>query len=328
MTKLEQLLSCITAAHVYIQTHNYPDPDALASAKGLQALLECKGIPSTICFKGHIDKFNTLKMMELLHIEIFHGNSLGLTEKDEIILVDCQKGNTNVKGFSGDEIACIDHHPSPKDSEVTYRFSDIQNNVGACATLIANYFTENNIPFSTEVATALLYGIKMDTANLTRGVSNMDIDMFAHLYKLADKQILHLLDSNSLSLKDLDSYAKAIANLQVYDTIGFANIGNGCSEAIIGTLSDFILSLSEVRFAVVYSYRAGGLKFSVRSENPLWDSAKIIRQALNGYGDGGGHSIMAAGFIPDLSEEEAAQMARNVEKKILEQIESIERNAT
>ena len=39
------------------------------------------------------------------------------------------------------------------------------------------YFIENKIPMSQDTATALLYGIKIDTANLTRGVSNLDLEI-------------------------------------------------------------------------------------------------------------------------------------------------------
>ena len=55
MTKFEELLQQINRQHVYIQTHNFPDPDAIASAYGLKVLLEKKGIGATICYKGRID---------------------------------------------------------------------------------------------------------------------------------------------------------------------------------------------------------------------------------------------------------------------------------
>ena len=32
MTKLDELVTQINREHVYIQTHNFPDPDAIASA--------------------------------------------------------------------------------------------------------------------------------------------------------------------------------------------------------------------------------------------------------------------------------------------------------
>ena len=70
MTKLEQLLQVISKKVVFIQTHNYPDQDALASAQGLKLLLEHFGIQAVICYKGEIDKYNTIKMIELLKLDI------------------------------------------------------------------------------------------------------------------------------------------------------------------------------------------------------------------------------------------------------------------
>ena len=49
MTRLDEIIQQINRKHVYIQTHNFPDPDAIASAYGLQELLKSRGIASTIC---------------------------------------------------------------------------------------------------------------------------------------------------------------------------------------------------------------------------------------------------------------------------------------
>lgn len=321
-TKLQQLIAQIRTNPVYIQPHNYPDPDALASAKGLQVLLKHFQIESVICYNGCIDKCNTLQMIELLNIDVHSECNVNLKPEDEIILVDCQKGNTNVNDFVGTVIACIDHHKLQTTNN--YRFFDIRSDVGSCSTIIANYFLENKIPINQEVATTLLYGLKMDTANLTRGVSNLDANIFCELHKVSSPSILRKLHSNSLTLSDLTSYVRAIENLHIVDSIGFANVGNNCSEAIIGTLSDFFLTLNEVHFVLVYSYRAGGLKFSVRSEIDCLDSARIIKELLDGFGNGGGHAIMAAGFVPNISSEaEAFLLASKLEKKCVAMIHSI-----
>ena len=105
MTKLDELLTKIYRKHVYIQTHNFPDPDAIASAYGLQALLGARGVSSTICYSGKIDRYSTAKLGELLGIELHHIENLAsiLREEDEVILVDAQKGNSNIIDMTGDE---------------------------------------------------------------------------------------------------------------------------------------------------------------------------------------------------------------------------------
>lgn len=316
MTKLNELINIITKDHVYIQMHNYPDQDALASAYGLQALLFHWGIKSTICYNGQIDKHNTLKMIELLHIEIFNNNEFTMEEEDEIILVDGQKGNVNMVNFIGKKVACIDHHPKQEVSE--YRFYDIRSQLGACSSLIAQYFVENNIIIPSEIATALAYGIKMDTSNLSRRAADLDVDMFCLLYKMSNKEILLDFENSTLRRNDLNAYQEAISNLKLYGRIGIAKIGDDCSEGIIGSISDFLLNVSEVDFALVYSYRVGGLKFSVRSESKVVDAGKVIKEALLGIGDGGGHATMAAGFLPNLNtEQEINEMAHLVEQRVI-----------
>ena len=71
MENFMKLIELCRSKKVYIQTHNFPDPDAIASAFGLQALLEHYGISSTLCYHGKIDKINSRKMTDLLHIDIY-----------------------------------------------------------------------------------------------------------------------------------------------------------------------------------------------------------------------------------------------------------------
>lgn len=316
MTKLDSLLSVLNKHVIFIQMHNYPDQDALASAQGLKTLLEHFGKHVYICYKGQIDKYNTIKMIELLHIDVTPADSIDFREDDEIIFIDCQKGNINVKNYIGNEVACIDHH---KHTKIKYLFEDIRPDVGACSSIIAEYFLENNIPLDKILATTLTYGIKMDTNSLSRDVSDLDLDMYCYLYKLADKNILRKLDSCSLKIKDLKAYYKAISNLKIYRNVALVNIGDNCSEAIIGQVSDFLLTLKEIDFTVVHSYRDGGIKFSIRSETSDLDAADIIKKALNHYGDGGGHASMAAGFVPNIrTKASATTLSAIIEEHILD----------
>jgi len=315
-TALDRLLAVITRPRVYIQTHNYPDQDAMASAYGLQELLRFKGIESVICYQGEIDKANTISMTEALGLQLYDVDDLTIQKEDEIILVDGQNGNVNLEELVGEEIACIDHHPM-QDTD-SYRFFDIRK-VGACATMIAEYFIENEIPVSRKVATALVYGIKMDTANLMRQTTPEDVDMFCAMYKKADIEMIRLFESHSLILTDLEAYREALKDLKIYGkNIGVANVGADCSEAMMGTLSDFIMSLDVVEFSVVYSYRAGGLKLSVRSEKGNLDAGVIVRKALAGYpGGGGGHAGMAGGFVAGLSESQAEEAEYVITERII-----------
>lgn len=298
MTKLDELLQQIHREHVYIQTHNFPDPDAIASAYGLQRLLEYRGVKSTICYKGKIDRYSTGKLLEIIGIELLEVEHLEeiLTDEEEVILVDAQRGNSNIIDIKGEEIICIDHHPVNEKS--VYLFSDIRPEVGACATIIAQYFYENHVPMDWKIATTLTYGIRIDTNNLARGVSKMDMEMMYRLYDVCRMDVIHMLENSSLCFEDLVAYASAISSIEVYDDISFADTGADCPEALIANVSDFMLALVEVTFSVVYSRKEEGIKLSVRSQQAELDAGKITAAALCGIGNGGGHASMAGGFVP------------------------------
>lgn len=293
------LIDEIKDRRVYIQTHNSPDPDAIASAAGLQFLLERMGVNAVICYKGEIEKYNTVRMIELFGIKISHISDISdMKSDDAIILVDSQKGNSNITDFPGDEVAVIDHHPIFVEN--TYLYSDIRPKIGACSSMIASYIFDIAKDIDKNIATLLLYGIKMDTLDLSRGVSELDIDMFYVLYKRADLDMLKKLQINTLEYDDLAAYSNAIRNIKIYGKIGFSNTGAECPDSLLGTVSDFILALKEVDVAVVFSEKNGGIKVSIRSEDDSIDAGKVISEALKNVGNGGGHKSMAGGFIDSI----------------------------
>ena len=317
MNKLEAILANINSNHVYIQTHNFPDPDAIARAYGLQRLLETKGIQATICYNGRIDRVSTIRMIEELKINLYNVHELShMTNEDEIILVDSQKGNINVGDMNGQIIMCIDHHPSNHVSD--YKFTDIRKEIGACASIVGEYFVENEIEMDRMTATALIYGIKIDTANLSRGVSKTDLDMFYFLYPKCDMDIVQKLEHSVLQIEDLHAYANAINSIEIKEGISFANTGVDCPEALIATISDFMMSIANVYLSVVYARKAEGFKLSVRSKYSTCDAGELCKVALEHYGNGGGHAHMAGGFIPFTGNiEEEEQLIHLIQERFL-----------
>ena len=294
MKDLQELIRIVSGENVYIQTHNYPDPDAIASAFGLQKLLEHFGIHARICYDGSAEKLSAQAMLNHFGIEMISVRDLTeMTEKDRIITVDSQKYNSNLTDLCGDEVACIDHHPTMIPCEYAYRDVRI---TGACASMIAEYFFDNGIVPDRNTATALVYGIKMDTADFSRGMTQFDVEMYAKLFPYADNDLLERLKINTMEFTDLKAYGSAIKNIRVFGNIGYAYIPFSCPDALIAMISDFILALDIIEFSVVYAVRGDGYKFSVRSEIPELHAGMIIREALKDIGSGGGHARMAGGF--------------------------------
>ena len=297
MSAIDKIADIVRGYEVFIQGHNFPDADSIASAVGMKSLLAHKGIESDVIYVGMVEKLTISRMLDVLGIKItLDEKEEKLTEDDHIIIVDAQKFNSNIKDCVGEEVVCIDHHPITVAPD--FLFCDIRPEVGACSSIIASYFFEAGIVPDKKTATALIYGIKMDTLDLKRGASEFDVEIFSRLYPLADVEILKRLQSNTMQLKDLTAYGEAIKSIQVYENIGFARLDTDCSDGLIAEISDFILDINEVNLCVVYAIRLNGIKISVRSEVEEISAGEAVSRALEGIGTGGGHAEMAGGFIP------------------------------
>ena len=168
---------------------------------------------------------------------------------------------------------------------------------GSCSTIIAEYFFENAIAPPGLVATALLYGIFMDTDNLTRGARSADIEMFYRLYPLSDLRLITELRGNEIAFSDLALYADAFRSVEVYDELGFLRLA-AVNDSLLGAAGDIVLSVAGVEVVVAYSVRPTGIKLSVRSQDRVVAAHQLVRYLVEGCGFGGGHAHMAGGFIP------------------------------
>lgn len=295
--KLSELITLLRGHRVFIQTHNFPDPDAIASAFGLQYLLRKFGMTTTICHHGVIERTATANMVAEFGISMTEDKDLkDMTADDYIITVDSQKGNANIRDLVGNEVACIDHHPIFSESD--YKYMDIRI-VGSCSTIIADYYRQYKIDMPEDVATALLYGLKMDTADFTRGVTELDVQIYEFLFSKSNNQLIRRFQSGTIQYDELESFVDSMRNIDIYNGVAFAFLNFDCADAFVATISDFILNLDVVTFAVVYSRRANGFKFSVRSELDELNAGVIAQNALKDVGTGGGHRSMAGGFAEE-----------------------------
>ncbi|MCL1813889.1 MAG: DHHA1 domain-containing protein [Treponema sp.] len=298
-TKLDILVDILKEApdEVFIQPHNVPDPDAIASSLGMYYLLSQRGIQKlAIVYDQEIEKANSLRMLELFKVPVIRAaDASTLGAEDWAVLVDAQKGNANITNLPTYEVAAIDHHEYM--GNMGYRFEDIRPEAGSCSAIVADWFFENNIEPPRTVATALLYGILMDTDNLTRGASDFDINMFYRLYSLSDIDMIVELKGNEISVKDLELYADAFKTVEIYDELAFLRLRN-VNDSLLGAAGDIVVSVAGVNIVIAYAVRENGIKLSVRSTSNAIKANDLVRFLVEGCGVGGGHDNMAGGFIP------------------------------
>lgn len=294
--ELNQVLKSISEhKKIFIQPHDIPDPDAIASSYGLKKFLDVLGIESEIIYVDSIEKANSRTMLEIFGISMtLKEESYELHEDDLIILIDTQTGHSNVTNLKGNNIGVIDHHRFMGD--IGYAFMDIRPEYGACSTIVASYFKEMSIEPDKNVATALLYAIMTDTDNLVRSNNQMDLEMFYWLYKKSDMDQIKHLRMNEIGLADLEAYTRALQNIEIYGTTCFVDIGD-CNDSLLGTISDMVYTIENVDTIISYAKREDGIKLSIRSGDKSIKANDLVNFIIDNRGAGGGHDEMAGGFI-------------------------------
>jgi nanoRNase/pAp phosphatase (c-di-AMP/oligoRNAs hydrolase) len=280
---------------IFIQTHNFPDPDAVAAAFGLKELLNAKGINAGIIYDGELQRHALIQMIAHLNIPIHHWKHYELTDSDRIIIVDGCKGNANVEDLIGKEIAVIDHHKSLTTDDV--KMTDIRPEYGSCSTMICEYYQEQEVIPTAAVASALHIGLARDTDLFTRGMTEMDLAALTYLFPYSDKGLVNNILRNNIQLTDLDYYRKLLANLVVSKGMAFCYLPDGCPKNLMGILGDFILSLQEIHFVCLFACNNDQISLSFRNNWDDKDASVIMKAFTVGKGRGGGHKQMAGGIL-------------------------------
>ncbi len=297
----------IPGKSVLIITHDYPDPDCLASAFGISHLLNFWGIESSIIsFGGFVGRAENRAMIRFLNIHTVPFMLVELSDFDRIILVDSFPGVGNLSLPPNTSVdAVLDHHPHTPPKDAGY-FHDIRMDLGATSTMVTQYLLAAGCEITPKLATALFYGIKTDTNDMARNTSAEDLDCYKVLFDIMDHKILSHIESPDRDAEYFRMLHRATEAMQVYDTVGYTHLGTVSTPDYIAEIADFFHCLENVEWMICSGLFKNQVFFSVRSkeEEQAGRFAEQIARALGGFG--GGHSTMAAGRIPinGTSEEE------------------------
>jgi nanoRNase/pAp phosphatase (c-di-AMP/oligoRNAs hydrolase) len=279
---------------VVVQTHDYPDIDAVASAWALAGLLRSKGYEACCGYRGEIKSRSLRRLIEALGID---AEQVGPGRPGlQVVVVDGSPANGNVTLCPGELVGVIDHHKSV--AETVAPFLDLRPELAACSTMIRGYWSEAGDDIPGGVATALLAGIQSDTDFLSRRCSDEDFDAYAALYRAGDWALASRIVRTVLDLRELGLVVSAIEGAVVRDGLLFAYIGGPCGQEALAVLAEFALRAEELRAAVAAERDEGGVHVSVRSKGAELSAFDLVRGALAGIGAGGGHAHAAGGAVP------------------------------
>jgi len=303
--------------HVLILTQHDPDPDALASALALRTLLGRTSTTAPIAAFGEVTRNENQVMMQLLDIQLLKITAPDLEKYSRIAMVDVQPFYFGDPEIRADII--IDHHPRMETCDAP--FCDIRVHYGATSTILAEYLIAQDLKISQRLATALVYGIKTDTLFLGRDINPADIEVFTHIYPLANRHMILQMEHPRLKPEEISLFVKALKSQRLIGTVVFANLGRVEKERedIIPRLADFCMQIDDAQWSVVSGIVEKQIVLCVRNVGYVEHAGEVTRHAFGKYGSAGGHRSMARAVVSlaELKKQLKISRKEELDKKLI-----------
>ena len=316
---LEQFLRiCAVPEKALVLMQNNPDPDAIASALSIEAILNKllkKGC--VIGYGGMLGRAENRAMVEELNIDVQRIKSDDLEQFPILILVDTQprSGNNALHSRRRAQVV-IDHHMLPKRGTWEADLADVRPEYGATSTILYEYLMAAKIRPDARLATALHYGIRSDTQELGRETSARDIEVFQRLVAYSDKHKLARIRLAPVPASYFTMLHAGIENTEIAGRTVLTIVPHADHPDIFAEIAELMLRLNTVRTSVCYGICGDTIYLSARAADARGNTAVRMKRVVSRIGTGGGHRSMAGGQIPATTE--PAKRLELVRARILE----------
>jgi len=284
------------AKYILLLTHKNPDADTISSAcafslyldtiKKKYKLFNIETLPKNLDFLPNYNKFVSIlpKQFDLvIYFDTANSDRVGININNSIISI------------------CFDHHKS-NHSFATYNIINID--APSTAEIVAEFFLQNDIFISKQMANALLCGIYDDSKGFSLDrVSSKSFDITSQLLKQGGNLnyiTTQLYKRNSLAkyrlktkvLNSLELYFEGKVGIIIVEPIWLEQCGAKIEDA--DEFVDEVLDLAIVEIAILLRVKNNQMRISFRSKNIN------IAQIASKIG-GGGHQKAAGATINTLS---------------------------
>ncbi len=303
--KFAEFLKSVKGGKFAVVGHMRPDGDCIGSQVTMAYLLRKYGAKEVVCLNQNEVPFHYKEFLcgeKFLSTEDFEDTSF------EIITVDCAdlKRTSEVLAEKfPTPFACFDHHVSNKPYA---KINVIEPTASATGELLAGLMADENVEFTSKIASALYVALMMDTRQLTTSNTNLRAFEVATLLvgKGADPAEISVMLYQREKFGRMKLLAQFLQSLTMhYDgkvCIGLLKRGiyekTGSSKEDSDGLVDYARNINGVEIAVLLEELADGIKGSLRSKRPEMQ----VNEIASHFG-GGGH-FAAAGFTAKMAMDE------------------------
>jgi nanoRNase/pAp phosphatase (c-di-AMP/oligoRNAs hydrolase) len=308
-----------TLSPMLILTHDYPDPDALAAAYGLQHLLQTAfGIESRIVYRGEIGRTENRAMVRLLRIPVRKLTAGLLKRFPRIALVDTQPSfNNNPFPKNRRATLVIDQHPSDTPPQADLALVD--PDCGATCVIVACALLQAGILIPERLATALAYGILTDTLGLYRAHRQDVVNTYLQILSHADVRMLARIQNPVRTRKFFTTVAQGIRGATLYRKLLVSHLGHVETPDLVSQVAEFLLAYRRATWCLTTGRYKGRLHASLRTTVAGAPAGEILRDAFENPRAAGGHGPIAGGscrVAPEAAEETWHAREQSIEERL------------
>lgn len=278
-----------------IVTHDYPDPDAIATAMALQYLAETlHGIRSRIVYNGIIGRVENRAMVELLKIPLHKFRPSDIRSYEHAALIDTQPEFENNPYPRNRKVTLvIDQHPYVKRPLAELAIIDAE--CGATSVILTQALLLSGLEIPKRIATALAYGILSDTLNLYRAHRADIIQTYLDILPLCDMRALIRIQNPPKSKKFFSTLNRGLQGARAFRGVIVSHLGSVEHPDLVSEIADFLLTYKGMERSLCTGRYKDKLHVSLRSNRPTDETPEILRDIFDDRKEAGGHDMVAGG---------------------------------
>lgn len=282
------------------------DPDALASAMAVKRLLRYKVRSVVIAHPNEIRRMNNVVMVEKLKIPLERLKNIKTSDFTKFVMVDSQPNH--LPCFENIPFnVIIDHHPVVG-AEWRAEYVDIRPEYGAVSTMMVEYLWAAGMKPSVALATALFYGIKVDTQNFEKRGSLVDGIAFRYLFTIANRNLVSRFETTDMRRSELKYFSEALSKLKYFKGRYYCHVGKVRSPDLLVIIADFLNHVGEIDWVIVSGISGDKLVVIFRCDGYRKSAGKLATRIFGALGSAGGHKDSARAEVPlknlDIPEQE------------------------
>ena len=295
---------------VSIILHSNPDPDCIGAAMGLDKLLRSwnPNIKCSYLYSGEISHSQNKTLVNVLNIPLVDIDEARQEDEEDHINITVDVIPERCLKPEEECLMAIDHH---RNDTKRAKITDIRN-IGSTSTIIWEYLRNANVEFDKTddldmaVATALLVGIKTDTADfISETTTDLDWQASQYLMEYVDRSKLSSIVNYSYPAYQFELRSKLDDADNVRSDNGVFAGGLGfispAKRDILPTMADERYRVEGIDTAFVFAIVGEYIEVSIRTVGLSVDvntlCHKIFGKEYAGGKQGAGAAKIPLGFL-------------------------------